>query len=75
MAKEVIVGKLAREPEWRQQKSVVLKKYILDLYSEDILDKIMMGKASVFVNEEPVNDIRKRISPHDSVLITTILEE
>lgn len=72
--REVVVGRKAGRAKWMEQRTVVLRKYVREIYSEKILKKVMDGDAKVFVDGEGIDNLGKRISPRSKVLVKVELK-
>ena len=69
--KEIVVGRKVTEPAWMTQKSVVLRKYIRDVYSPYTLLVLQERGGEIFVDGDLVTNLTKRIKPTSNVVIYT----
>ncbi len=67
--KEIVVGKKVAKPSWQTQKSVLLRKYIQEMYSPHTLDILKERGGEVYVDGDLVTDLAKRIEPSSDVVV------
>ncbi len=67
--REIVVGKKIERPPWRDQKSVLLRKYIRDMYSQQTLLRLEDRGGKVYLDGNLVTDLSKRVEPTSDVVI------
>lgn len=67
--KEIVVGKKVMKPPWSTQKSVVLRKYVREMYSSHTLLLLAETGGEVYVDGNLAADLSKRIEPTSDVVV------